>query len=66
MASERAGRGAEFRGTWVGKAVLLAGLGTSGVAGGAGPVGTPGTAEDCGGAAGAGRAASPEAEGAEP
>lgn len=66
MASERAGRGAEFRGTWAGAVALLAGLGTSGVAGRAGRVGTPGPAEDCGGAAGAGRAASPEAEGAEP
>lgn len=66
MASEWAGRGAEFQGTRAGTVALLAGLGTSGVAGRAGPVGTPGTAKDCGGAAGAGRAASPEAEGAEP
>lgn len=66
MASEGAGRGAEFLRTWAGAIARPPGLGTSRVAGRAGPVETRGSREDCGGAAGAGRAASPEAEGAEP
>lgn len=66
VASEGAGRSAEFLGTWVGAISRPPGLGTGRVAGRAGPVETRGSGEDCGGAAGVGRAASPEAEGAEP
>lgn len=66
MASEGAGRGAEFLGTWAWAIARPPELGTSRVAGRAGPVETRGSGEDCGGAAGAERAASPEAEGAEP